>query len=658
MGICKIRISNFKSIKRIDINIIQNGINCLLGKNGAGKTTIMKAIQYFYKVADNPYEAENIFDKKNPYIQKAFIELRFDFSRLEKKSRNIFVDENIATFEKYIKDNILPVKLTQHKSGKLEWWPVNDAGKVRRLLKVFPVFAIQAKEVTADDWSQLWDVVSSIAISGMKENRDNIQQCLENNFSQIYGDKYAKSLKIIQKVLKEENIGLNEHDYKARFKNAILTNLGGEIFTLEEQNIDYYSSGINSLKFISLFVKLASELSNTAWKDVTMLIDEPEISLHPQFIEKLADTISDCNEIQYLIASHSAYFVSALVRDSKTSFYQVYQKREYTDIRKIEDIILDEEKYLLGENEAGAYFANGIVFVEGQTEIQLLKNKRLAKLFPELKKITVYNTKSNNSATRLMMPKSEHPAIPYLILVDMDKILCFNKQNQKFEIQEKNKDVNPLGNREKEEKEKKLYYNRRKKETCIRRRKIKELLENTKFKVDENNFYLTGIEYEEIIREIKRYCEMYRTLPMKTTIEGAVICKESYSVFLEWLTQSEYISNIDKLKKTLAGYNEISAKVGIIRCIFHGKLDSLLKLETEKKDPLSNKKTKVKNVNQDVYATITGNMSGKKTDGWILDFFNWYFDKYTTDSQVKDQMRFQNTFPEIYEIVKYIRGML
>ena len=54
MGISRVRIENFKTIDRMKIDFSDIGISCLLGKNGVGKTTIIEAIAYLYKMADCP----------------------------------------------------------------------------------------------------------------------------------------------------------------------------------------------------------------------------------------------------------------------------------------------------------------------------------------------------------------------------------------------------------------------------------------------------------------------------------------------------------------------------------------------------------------------------------------------------------------------------
>lgn len=115
MGISRVRIENFKTIDRMKIDFSDIGISCLLGKNGVGKTTIIEAIAYLYKMADCPYEINKVMDKKNPYVQRTMIEVVFDFKKLNKKNSNKYIEDNLSNYRKYIKDDKLPLRLIQHK---------------------------------------------------------------------------------------------------------------------------------------------------------------------------------------------------------------------------------------------------------------------------------------------------------------------------------------------------------------------------------------------------------------------------------------------------------------------------------------------------------------------------------------------------------------
>ena len=102
MGIAKVKIENFRTIDRMNLDVKESGISCLLGKNGVGKTTIINAIRYLYKVAEHPYDIEQIIDKKNSYVQRTKIELVFDFTKLHKKTSNQYIEENLYDFKTYI----------------------------------------------------------------------------------------------------------------------------------------------------------------------------------------------------------------------------------------------------------------------------------------------------------------------------------------------------------------------------------------------------------------------------------------------------------------------------------------------------------------------------------------------------------------------------
>ena len=379
-----------------------------------------------------------------------------------------------------------------------------------------------------------------------------------------------------------------------------------------------------------------------------VILDEPEISLHLQFIEDLAGSIvGAANKVKFLIATHSTRLISSLLRETtdetKVVCSQVCAKKGYTYISTISDIITNKDKYLMRDNEAESFFADALVFVEGHTEIQLLKNRNICKLFPELKKATIYNTTSNDSATKLIIPNYNNPTIPFLVLLDMDKILTYSYGKNKFCKKKLNKAVNPLGNETIKEKENYLYYSSKKEATYYQRKNIEHYLESVII-VDENHFYNGVSTYNDLVNAVKRYCKQYRTIVFKTTVEGAIICNDSLSVFYEWLKYiwgdikyNDYIARVSKY--------DILAQVSIARGIFHGKTDYLQKFVDTK-------------VPKDVISIISIYSSGKKVDGWIFDFFDWFFEKYMTNELESNKQIFLSNFPEIYEVVQYICDMI
>ena len=649
MGIEYIQIRNFKSIKKIDYDISRGGINCLLGKNGVGKTTIDRAIKYFYEMASNPYSIEEVIDKRNPYIQKMSIELGFDLSTVCHENRNNeYLDSELGILKKYLNGNKLSLKLVQYRNGSTKWFPENNRFLIMKVLKIFPVYMIQTRLIDSKAWNNLWDVVADIAITSAKADRDEVREKLRDGFTEIYGNKYAKVLENIEQVLESEKISINDAQFKKRFKHALLTNIGGEDFMLDDQNFDYYSDGINTYKYLSLYLRLLAELSELSRKEILIVLDEPEISLHLQYVEELADVILNASKkVKIIISTHSTRLICSLHRGASENIQivtsQLYLKNGYSYISGIQDIVSDKDKYLIRDNEAESYFANALVFVEGQTEIQILQNRNIVNLFPKLKKITVYNTKSNDSATKIIIPDYSKPTIPFLVLIDMDKILDYNLAKGTFNTKKKgNATVNPFCNDCVKEKEK-YYYGKKRRNTYDRRVEIEKAVKSRNYICDDKNYYLKKPWLDNIIDQIKKYCRQYRTIPMKTTIEGAIVCEESLEVFLEWLKDSgkyeDYLSTIRGMPKL--------QQVSLTRILFHGKLDCIpnsedfsLILSSADKD------------------LIEKNKRGDKVDGWIFCFFDWYFNKYIIGTEDENLKVFSNNFPELFEVLQYIENMI
>ena len=65
MALKRIKIENFKSIKYCNITMAE--LNVLIGENGAGKTNILKAINYFYSNLTETNIDQYVFDENNHY---------------------------------------------------------------------------------------------------------------------------------------------------------------------------------------------------------------------------------------------------------------------------------------------------------------------------------------------------------------------------------------------------------------------------------------------------------------------------------------------------------------------------------------------------------------------------------------------------------------
>ena len=135
---------------------------------------------------------------------------------------------------------------------------------------------------------------------------------------------------------------------------------------------------------ISLFRLVAHLIESSP--DQILVIDEPELSLHPQAQKALARLLSEQSAgRQIIIATHSPHFVqwsdieagAQIVRvrkkdDKKAELFSIPQVARYKDrVLALED---DWKKPMLLDAVAKElFFAENIVFVEGQEDVALLK---------------------------------------------------------------------------------------------------------------------------------------------------------------------------------------------------------------------------------------------------------------------------------------------
>lgn len=122
MSIKSIEIKNFKSIDNLTINISQ--LNSFIGKNGVGKSTILKAIQYFHENLIDLKASNKYFDTVNTYKNELSITIKYDLSRIydlstenfRKKLFIMLLQNNYS-----IKNKIIEVKMIQNKYKEIDW---------------------------------------------------------------------------------------------------------------------------------------------------------------------------------------------------------------------------------------------------------------------------------------------------------------------------------------------------------------------------------------------------------------------------------------------------------------------------------------------------------------------------------------------------------
>lgn len=178
MSIKRIEIKNFKSIDDIKLDIDQ--LNIFVGQNGTGKTTIQKAIEYFYaNLTENNY-LPRVLDIQNQYKSYMEITITYDFSSILSKSNGVFYDTiqkmlNINGSSPYA-ENVISLTLKQDRKGNIEW---SHKYQYRYIIKnTQPIYFIKAREKDIRDWNDLWDAfggyVNANAAKSISKGINNI----------------------------------------------------------------------------------------------------------------------------------------------------------------------------------------------------------------------------------------------------------------------------------------------------------------------------------------------------------------------------------------------------------------------------------------------------------------------------------------------------
>jgi len=657
MPITKIKLKNIKSLKNIDISF--SDVSCLIGENGTGKSNIIKALKHFYDNLNESKPDFSLFDKNNPYNDYFEISVTYDLDRLLKITQNNVerqLLEQVHPFFKKVLELIfdfvdeehqISVTLKQYKNNTQEW---NIPYDVRNFLKSnFPIYFIQARQIELKDWNNLWEVIGDM--SKFRETdgmyfEEQIKIMLENTF----GEKFTKDLRYIQEVFKNNEVNLNPFASRQKFSQIYQLQLGGKQFKHKDENLDYFSDGMNAYNYLKILISVVGKMTQAKLKEPSIVVDEPEIGLHPKYADDLINCfIANSKSIRIIIASHSSRMVKNIMSIPHGCLYHLSLKQKYTVIRKMRGFTNIRENNIMSEKEASFYFSRCILFVEGATELELFTNTELRELFPVLWEVEVYSYDSDNVKLKLTHPNEKNTSIPYLLLLDMDKIISFQQKNKKFFM--KGDSYNPLKNEMIEQKEH-FYYGIKRSATLHTRNRIKGLLRKTSFEPNRYWNYIEADNFFNITKHlILKYCIQYNVYPVETTIEGTLINKSNYNIFFNWmLTQKNNNDLLDIYHfNTSAAY-----RTTILRLLQSGKYDTL-------ESPDDNKINKIKKLSvREIYNKIAKNKS-QKTAGWVSDYINYYFANYINNSKLpKDEKKkkFKSHFGELYDIINRLEKII
>ncbi len=294
-----IQITNFKSIKHLDL--VLNDINIFIGANGVGKSNLLSFFRLLKSLREN---------QLNTYVAKqGYMDNLTYFGDKEVEgiiSKIAFRDETTSSINQYhcklIADNDSNAFISYESSGFVGKELNATHKKDLTLTKSIPRFEsyiLTRSEVLRDIELQLFfssfkvyhfhDTSSDSPLKRIARLNDNrfLRENGENLPAFLYylQEKHPKILRRIEKIISSvapffENFNLES------------TKLNEDYIRLEwkEKGFDRYQNAQNlsdgTLRFIALTTLL---LQPNPPK--TIIIDEPELGLHPSAINKLAGLI-------------------------------------------------------------------------------------------------------------------------------------------------------------------------------------------------------------------------------------------------------------------------------------------------------------------------------------------------------------------------------
>lgn len=404
--ISKLKIENFKSIKQEEF--VLSDYTPLVGYNNAGKTNIIRAIKWLLeksKLIESDFN-----DISKPVIVTAEIEgisceilERLDVKHKNKIEEFVF-DGKVKIRRSQKEPNVGTRDITlevfdYNANSEREQWKINPTGIDNAIKALFPEpIHIGAMENAEEDVSKskntttigklLSQIISPIEEQYGSQVRETIRE-LEHLFDSD-GEEKASELVDFDNEINEKindffpNIKIKTHIPSPELREIFSK---GTIKVYEGSNsigADVSSLGHGAQRSIQMALVRHLADSKQQINDPTttlLLIDEPELYLHPQAIEILRDALSKLSKqgYQVIFSTHSPFMITQrdientiLVRKNETD--GTHKKLTLKNAISEVETEARHQLSLLFELSHSSHilFAEYVILVEGKTEQRLL----------------------------------------------------------------------------------------------------------------------------------------------------------------------------------------------------------------------------------------------------------------------------------------------
>lgn len=706
MTIKSISITNLLSFDQFRINDFEN-VNVIVGKNNVGKSNLAKLLRFFYNKLDGKKELPP--ELNSNYSPKGEISIEFDTSRIKQitqatSGRNspYFTDVYNTLIKEDVTKNPPDVKpfsiafllnrldtncsssytltLTIHSNGSTEWG-TKDYKALQFINNLFPFFEVDTRHINLHDWDKIWGLIGkSKSLDINKVSDKDYASFIDQQMGSTKGN-FNQYLQQITSV-----INVKEFSHQQKIISFIKAGLKGDQFVINGEDTSLQSDGTNSFSYINTLLKLLVLISNSEYIAPFIFIDEPELGLHPKKCEALIHDIfasmqnTEKVNTKIILATHSPNIVKEVVKKFSANQRIIHfsKARNSTTKMQVMNSQYGGNNFLstFGENEARLFFSDFILFVEGETELEFFGNLKLQEHFPLLKTVDIYKSSSNTISEKLN-PSYANTSIPYLFLFDADKaydfsvgtknILSFKKNGGLFDLRIENK-YNRDSNIDTRIKKFKQGYSLEHKRIYSELIKLR-CFDNKKMNTSRNRlFFNNQSEFIDFQKTLQSYLLQENVMLLSSTFEGSLICRESKSLFIDWLEQ--WKPEDTKLKDFTNRARRIKDRnsyllIEYLRIIFNGKSETLIQRKgLTKTRPKIERVEKLLNFINKNYKIL---LDSEKTNGWVTSFLDFAINeienkinkipllKSENDKKNAFNQQFKMNFPELYGILLLLR---
>jgi predicted ATP-dependent endonuclease of OLD family len=399
MRISKITIKNFRSIKDSgEISEITK-IFALIGRNNAGKSSVLKAIQVlfvtkdikladFHKNSDEPIE-----------ISATLCQTTDD---TEKETELMVICTKEALTSEYFL-NGTKVQKTKYKDSLPELLCIDD-------------IRIPNESNTEGQRSSLLNKILKLGTAAKENER---YKELSEELRKL---KQEEALELSDTITKKFQSVIHETSYSVRIYPTVDIEKGVIYHTSlldanipKAQNVDILNSGtgLQSMYILTL-LEVWAELSKINDQAI-LIVEEPEVYLHPEYQRRMFAALRRIAENnQVIFTTHSPIMISDIWLTESVRQVRLNDKGETL----IENVKIEEVIDELGIRYEDVLNPSRVVFVEGESDIKFYE--AIGIKHPKLKIISSDGFRAIHCFAFIKIISSEHVNNSFFVIADGD----------------------------------------------------------------------------------------------------------------------------------------------------------------------------------------------------------------------------------------------